>query len=339
MRSIKATVTSALVIGLLASSSFGVLGRDEEDANGIASAFRATAGPRQAVLLDPQTGVELVTDAWDATDSRASGLMSTVVARGGVCAEDSRVIDGVVDCELPSYSVSISGVRLVNDGGAWIGTLTALETEQRDERTRRQRRRGRGTAPINSRGGYFELTGEGAYEGLSLLATTDRRGVVGLIIPSDVLPTGPDPLTASAIADATLRAPGEPRASFGLGAFGISDGPEFSEESVEVEFELTWMDRSDDEDGFRIYRVPVRQVCVGNSARYRSDGAPVLVDTIPPDTTSAEGTYMAIKRDDFDGETTGNLNWRMGLTAFNGTGESMIAIVPDADVQAVETSC
>jgi hypothetical protein len=338
---IETTVIPVLVVALLAGSVAVALAQEEGDATLEASAFRAQTGPPEGITFDLATGLERVTNMpWDATDPRASGIMSTVVARGGVCAEDRRVIDGIVDCELPSYSVSISGARLVNDGGAWLGTLTLLASEELDERTRKQRRKGRGQAPVNGRSGFLELAGEGGYEGLSLLATVSPEGAFGVILPTETLPAQPEAPFASTLVDETPRTPGEPRARIRLGGFGIADGTEASIESVSTNFKLSWADRSDNEDGFRIYRLPVRPVCQGGLVEYRIDGAPVLVDTVPPDATSARGSFGAEKvTDNWSGETTGSLVWKMAVTAFNQTGESMAAVVPDADVKNPDYDC
>jgi hypothetical protein len=105
----------------------------------------------------------------EATDSRASGVLTSVnnwnqlmVGRGGLAAGATRH-------------------RLVNEGGAWSGT-------------------GHGFHMITERGGATTmaiLTGEGGYEGLTLVmieyADDDTHTRRGVIVPSDQMPPMPDP--------------------------------------------------------------------------------------------------------------------------------------------------
>ena len=97
----------------------------------------------------------------------------------------------------PRYLHSKEGARLVNDGGAWVGTLVNLDVEERDEQTEKQKRNGKGKRPIRGGVGLFELTGEGGYDGLSMVASVSNRGILGIIIPTDTVPTQPEPPPAT----------------------------------------------------------------------------------------------------------------------------------------------
>jgi hypothetical protein len=102
------------------------------------------------------------TGTLEATDSRASGDL--VVGFGEVLFTD------------PAAHLGSFSVRLTNDGGAWTGTGRVY---------------GGGAEQTVS---IWELTGEGAYEGLSLFTFGDAWGDTswGLIIATDAIPPYPD---------------------------------------------------------------------------------------------------------------------------------------------------
>jgi hypothetical protein len=190
VKGLKTTFISILAIGLLAGSAVGVVAQDEEADPIAPSAFRADfagfpGGGPPDISFDPETGLESLGIIFEATDPRASGLLTVVAARGGVVGDT-----------LPRYAHSKEGARLVNDGGAWVGTLVNFDVEEPDERTKKQKKKGKGKAPISG-GGLFELTGEGGYDGLSMVASVSNRGIVGIIIPTDTVPTQPEPPPAT----------------------------------------------------------------------------------------------------------------------------------------------
>lgn len=110
----------------------------------------------------------------EASDARASGLWTFTVnadlvgAGGGVVGVDTR------------------SNRLVNDDGAWTGTGTAISAFGEDG---------------DFVAGLTVLTGEGAYEGLSLIISQSFEDGVesywGVIFPSSKMPPMPDPVGAT----------------------------------------------------------------------------------------------------------------------------------------------
>ena len=188
----RSIISIALAVGLLAGSTAGVAAQDEVT-NDAAAVFRATTRSPADIRFDPETGISSrLGIPVEATDPRVSGLLSFATADGGVCSEFGRTI-GLVDCGLPVQQVSRSAVQLVNDDGSWVGTRIKWEASELDERTKKQKRNqnAKGTGPINDLGSIMELTGTGAYDGLSIVATLSRKVIVGVIVPTATLPTQP----------------------------------------------------------------------------------------------------------------------------------------------------
>jgi hypothetical protein len=115
--------------------------------------------------------VELVA----ASDSRASGVLTTI---GNVNALE---VDG------GGFVTAATSVRLANDGGAWSGTGRAVHAVAEDG----------GFATVMN-----VLTGEGGYEGLTLIMSQyyddDAQTRHGIIVPNDKMPPMPDPIEPAA---------------------------------------------------------------------------------------------------------------------------------------------
>jgi hypothetical protein len=117
----------------------------------------------------------VVIPSFELTDGLASGTWTQV--------EDvARLEDGKLE-----YMAGSSSVRLVNDGGAWVGTLRLLS-----------KRNPKGNGRVGS---FTELIGEGGYEGLSLFIfeTVNTKGKTisnAFIVPTDMAPAMPPPPAA-----------------------------------------------------------------------------------------------------------------------------------------------
>ena len=173
MRAIRITAISILAVGLLAGSAAGVTAQEEAAASEASYFTWDTAGPPE-FSLDSSTGLEIVSVPVEATDTRASGTL-TDIANGGQVESDGW-----------EYGVLISSLRLVNDGGSWVGTRRGMHAANfADE----------------SAGGIAwldEYAGEGGYEGLTMYAFRVYTGAgeasqsVGLIVPTDAIPPVPE---------------------------------------------------------------------------------------------------------------------------------------------------
>jgi hypothetical protein len=116
----------------------------------------------------------------EATDPRASGLLTTVHDADAFRSGDSR------------FTTFTTSVRLVNEGGVYSGTGTSVsaftsEMALADEFPRSTE--------------MTVLTGEGGYEGLMLIlgSSDDGNGEAdwGVIVPTDQMPPTPDPVEPS----------------------------------------------------------------------------------------------------------------------------------------------
>jgi hypothetical protein len=179
MRTLRLSLVGAVILGLLVSLSITVVAQDEEPGPMAPAYFTYTLEP---VGVFPVEGDENVvrdhreTDAVEATDPRASGLLTTIGNWNEVAHEGS------------GFMTAATSVRLANDGGAWSGT-------------------GRGTITNTGGGrslmtGLSMLTGEDGYEGLTLMMNQywepDTATFWGVILPSDQVPPVPDPVEPSA---------------------------------------------------------------------------------------------------------------------------------------------
>ena len=167
-------LTAMVILGLLGSLSVAVVAQEAEPDPMAPAFFTYTTEP---VGESPVEGDENVVrdhremDAVEATDPRASGLLTTIGNWNEVAHEGF------------GFMNAATSVRLANDGGAWSGT-------------------GRGTiAYVDGRSlmtGLSMLTGEDGYEGLTLMMNQywdlDTTTFWGVILPSDQVPAVPDPV-------------------------------------------------------------------------------------------------------------------------------------------------
>ena len=173
MRTLRLSLAGAVILALLGAWTIAASAEDAADPMAPAY-FTYTLEP---VGVFPVEGDENVVrdhremDAVEATDPRASGLLTTIGNWNEVAHEGS------------GFSTAATSVRLANDGGAWSGT-------------------GRGTiAYLDGHGlmtGLSMLTGEDGYEGLTLMMNQyrdlDTTTFWGVILPSDQVPPMPDPV-------------------------------------------------------------------------------------------------------------------------------------------------
>jgi hypothetical protein len=180
VRAIKTTTISILAVGLLAGSAVGVVAQDEEAAAMAPSWFTMESvgdGPPE-FSEDPATGLPMLTVEVEATDARASGALTVIE-------------DFAHDKNDERYRVGGTSLRLVNDGGAWVGTSRFIN--------------GATTGPDGDdiAAGFSEYTGEDGYEGLSMFTfftagpeTAGPAETVGFIVPTDMVPAMPPPPVA-----------------------------------------------------------------------------------------------------------------------------------------------
>lgn len=113
----------------------------------------------------------MVVGEYESSDQRASGTWTEVVAEAPVDVADG---DGGL--------VQWLAVRIVNDGGSWVGSSRGFLTFAADEPPTVQF--------------LAELVGEGGYEGLSLFyaqtGVADDTRDIGVIMPTDEVPARPD---------------------------------------------------------------------------------------------------------------------------------------------------
>jgi hypothetical protein len=170
---IKSTLAITITIGLLAGSSLGVAAQDEADPMA-PSTFTWELSDGE-FGTDPETGLFVVVGRSEATDPRATGTW-TQFEEGAAVEDDGR-----------RYQVASGSIRLLNEGGAWVGTSRGLGTRLLPE----------GDDSVLT---FKELSGEGGYEGLSMFIfhpSMDPEGrPVGFIVPSDVVLPFPEPPAA-----------------------------------------------------------------------------------------------------------------------------------------------
>ena len=168
VRAVKTTTISILAIVLLAGSAVGVAAQETDPMAPSTFIMQRAAEPG---LATARTGERIVDGPVESTDQRASGDLTLAVASAPVDVADG---DGGV--------VQRNAVRLLNDGGSWVGTHRRFLTFPSD-----------GPETVQFLG---ELVGEGAYEGLTmfLAETGDTEDVrwLGVIVPTDDVPAVPD---------------------------------------------------------------------------------------------------------------------------------------------------
>ena len=170
MRTFRTTTISILALGLLVGSTVGVAAQDTDPV--APSTFTVQRTGESTLTTDPDTGASVFVAGFEATDQRASGTWTEVVAMA-----DVDVADG------DAGSIQRNAVRLENDGGSWVGIHRGFLTFPSD---------GPPTVQFLS-----ELVGEGGYDGLTMFFAQvgDGDGVreIGVIVPSVGIPALPDP--------------------------------------------------------------------------------------------------------------------------------------------------
>ena len=168
VRGIKTITMSILALGLLAGSAVGVAAQEADTM--APSTFTMQLVDEPVVTTDPGTGATIAVAEKVSTDQRASGTWTEVVGGPTVpIAEAAGLIQRIA-------------VRIVNDGGSWVGSSRGFLTFPSD-----------GPPTVQF---FGELVGEGGYEGLSMLfarvGVADDFEEVGLIWPTDDVPAIPD---------------------------------------------------------------------------------------------------------------------------------------------------
>ena len=170
MRAIRTTTISILALGLLAGSAVGVTAQDEADPMA-PSTFTMQNASEPVVTEDPGTGALTAVGPVESTDQRASGTLTQVTGSAPI-----EVADGA------GGFINTDAVRLVNDGGSWVGSNRGFLTFTSD-----------GLPTVQFLG---ELVGEGGYEGLTLFfaQTGDAADTrwLGVIVPTADVPTVPE---------------------------------------------------------------------------------------------------------------------------------------------------
>ena len=173
MRTLRMPLAGTVILLLTFSLSVAVVAQDEADPMAPAyftytvEVVEAPSRGNPMVLRDhPQV------DRVEATDPRASGLMTTTTNWNTVVLGDEWQVITVATSE-----------RLTNEGGTWTGTGRGVMSG--------------GEAMMWA--GMDVLTGEGGYEGLSLVRGQFMQMNVGdtnwgFILPSDQVPPMPDPV-------------------------------------------------------------------------------------------------------------------------------------------------
>jgi hypothetical protein len=169
VRAIRITTISILAVGLLAGSAVGVAAQEADPM--APSTFTIQRAEEPEVTTDPGTGATILVGPVESTDQRASGTLTQVAAGAPV-----EVADG------DGGRISSDAVRLVNDGGSWVGSNRGFLTFPSD-----------GPPTVQF---LAELVGEGGYEGLTMFfaETGDTEDVrwLGVIVPTDEVPAVPD---------------------------------------------------------------------------------------------------------------------------------------------------
>jgi hypothetical protein len=168
VRAAKTGLISILTVGLLAGSAVAVAAQEADSM--VPSTFTMRFAGEPDVSTDPGTGATIVVGELESTDQRASGTRTEVV--GG----------STVPVDVAGGLIQQNAVRIVNDGGSWVGSSRGFMTFPSD-----------GPPTVQFVG---ELVGEGGYEGLSLFfaQTGDAEDVrvLGVIWPTDEVPAVPD---------------------------------------------------------------------------------------------------------------------------------------------------
>ncbi len=181
MRTWRLSLSGMVILALVGGLSVAVVAQDEADPMAPAY-FTFTRGMASKSIggegedddgdgipeLRGQTEVDIPVEA---SDPRASGLWTFTIN-----AEFVETAGGVVGMDTRSD-------RLVNDDGFWMGTGMAVSVFGEDD---------------DRAAGLTVLTGEGGYDGLSLILSQSYEDGVesywGVILPSDKVSPMPDPI-------------------------------------------------------------------------------------------------------------------------------------------------
>ena len=167
MRGIRTTTISILAVGLLAGSAVGVAAQDADPMAPSTFTIERSGEP----IATGNAGLTTAVGPVEATDQRASGTLTQVAAGTMVDVSDG---DG--------GRIGADAVRLVNEGGSWVGSYRGFLTFPSD-----------GPETVQFLG---ELVGEGGYEGLTMFLAetgdTENRRWLGIIVPTDAVSAVPD---------------------------------------------------------------------------------------------------------------------------------------------------
>ena len=177
MRAMRTGVKMAFIVALLGAWATAVVAQAVADPMAPAS-FTFTLEPvgdsSNQHMPEVMRGHQ-ETETVDATDARVSGLLTSTLNWNWAVSEEAGVLSAA------------TSQRLTNDAGAWVGEGRAMLADA-DGSSRMAR--------------MTVLTGEGDYEGLTLILSHawDPDGELGwgIIVPSDEFPPMPDPVPVSA---------------------------------------------------------------------------------------------------------------------------------------------
>ena len=166
MRGIKTITISILTLSLLAGSAVGAAAQD--DARPVSFSFTVSEGEFIEGTVEEGFGPMTMRDFTDvgapivADDDRASGLLTTAFN-----------VDSWPPLGDETFSVTTTSQRLFNEGGSWSGTGTEVRHEAGPD------------LDVQTLTWMATLTGEGGYEGLTLvLLRDDSEEGKGFILPS-----------------------------------------------------------------------------------------------------------------------------------------------------------
>ena len=164
MRAIKTTTISILAAGLLAGSAVGVAAQDQSSGYFTGSIDESTATQIDGVFEsgppDTGRGMGFVGATVETDDERISGTLSQALNFDWSGPEPTLVHTGA------------SLWRIENDGGAWVGHGT--EFSYTDDWTQWDEEDPSTWGPT---GNFVVLTGEGDYEGMTAMVTTQPSDV------------------------------------------------------------------------------------------------------------------------------------------------------------------
>ena len=177
MKGLKATLTTAIAIGLVASSAVGVAAQDESNTEAVDVTGRAAwfgeVSPGTETTADGIVKVEGVVHnhIWSTSDPRLSGEVT--YTGNWYFAPD------------PGIGLQSGTYELTNDDGSWLGTATAYVSDG-----------------LGADSDVVVFAGRDGYEGLTAYVVLDwgsvdvsGENISGVIFPSAMPPT-PEPYAA-----------------------------------------------------------------------------------------------------------------------------------------------